>query len=582
MKKILSILLLCGCVVAANAIPAKHGWQTRTQADGTQIEVQVIGDEFYHYTINRDGQEVQLVDGMYQVIGEAPTMAKVQARRAQSRRAHQEFGVTPNLAPRGIVIMVNFKDKSFAASHTRAVVDSLCNAKNCLVNKYGSKAYPSAGQYFKDQSNGLYQPVFDVYGPVTLSNNMAYYGANDANGNDMRPAVAVVEACKKLENSVDFTLYDSDNDGKIDFVYMIYAGEGEHATEVENQIWPHAFSIDEEFEYNDTYFTSVYLTKDACKVDGKQVNTYACSAELSGSDLDGIGTLCHEFSHVMGLPDFYDTNYGSNYKNALTPNDWDVMDGGSYNEDGHCPPNYSAWEKYFFGWHTPINLGDQPQPLTLVANGEQGYQAYQINQSGKLITATTAGECYYIENRQAVGWDRGLPHHGMLIWKVNYDKNTWINNAPNNTAGSPRYTLVSASGTKIGTHVNSRQTAYEYDGPKNPYPGSANVTTKTVAGKPLKDIKESNKQISLVYIDNATSYVVNWYVNGEKVASREYAVDGSEDLVVPTTVETCDGTEFIGWTTEANWLDPLREPADLDLAPSGKVTKNVTYYALFE
>ena len=582
MRKIVAAILLCSLALTAHAVPAKRGWQTRTQADGSSIEVQVIGDEFYHYTINREGKQIRLNEaGMYEVVGEAPSAAKVQARRANARRARREFGVTPNLAPRGIVILVNFTDKSFAASHTRTVVDSLCNAKDCQVNKHGTKAFPSAGQYFLDQSNGLYHPVFDVYGPVNLSHNMKYYGENDENGNDMRPAVAVVEACKQLESSVDFTLYDSDNDGKVDFVYMIYAGEGEHATEVENQIWPHAFSIDEEFEYEDTYFTDVYPTKNSCKVDGKQINTYACSSELSGSDLDGIGTLCHEFSHVMGLPDFYDTKYGNNYENHVTPNDWDVMDGGSYNEDGHCPPNYSAWEKYFFGWHTPVNLGNEGQNLTLYASGTENYQAYQINTSGSLITATTAGECYYIENRQAVGWDRGLPHHGLLIWKVNYNQSAWVNNEPNNTSGNPRYTLASAYGTTIGTYLNSSQTAYVYDGPKNPYPGSKNVTTKTIANKPLLNIAESNQLITLTYIEEPVVPVdpfdVVFKVNGVDFET----VESTGKLVLPENEPSAcqDGRVFMGWCTSANYSSQTTAPT---FAQAGQaVQEGAVFYAVF-
>ena len=581
MRKIVAAILLCGLALTANAVPAKRGWQTRTQADGTTIEVQLLGDEFYHYTINRDGKQVRLNEaGMYEVVGEAPSRAKVQVLRASARKARKEFGITPNLAPRGIVIMVNFTDKSFAASHTRVMIDSLCNAKDCKVNKHGNTMYPSAGEYFLDQSNGLYHPIFDVYGPVTLSHNMRYYGQNDGEGNDLRPAVAVVEACKLLESSVDFTLYDSDNDGKIDFVYMIYAGEGEASTEVTDQIWPHAYSIDEEFDIHDTYFTSVYPSKNDCKVDGKQVNTYACSAELSGNDLDGIGTLCHEFSHVMGLPDFYDTNYGTNYSSALTPSDWDVMDGGAYNGGGHCPPNYSAWEKYFFGWHTPINLGNEGQNLTLKANGTDGYQAYQINTNGTQITATTSGECYYIENRQQVGWDRGLPHHGMLIWKVNYDQSAWVNNEPNNTANSPRYTLVSASGNKIGTYASGY--SYVHAGDKNPYPGSENVTTKTIANKPLLNIAESNQIITLTYIEEPVipidPFNVVFKVDDEDFATIE---NTSAKLVLPATEPAAcqDGRVFMGWCSIANYSSETTAPT---FAKAGDaVAEGAIFYAIF-
>ena len=482
-----------------NAIPAKRGWQTCTQADGTTIEVQMIGDEFYHYTINRDGQQIELgEDGMYRVVGEEPTAKQAKARHEAAprlRRAIQasEFGYTPNLAPRGIVIMVNFSDKSFKAANTRVVVDSLCNAVNCKVNKKGSTYYPSAGQYFKDQSNGSYHPIFDVYGPVTLKNNLKYYGENDSQGNDKRAAVAVVEACKKLESQVDFTKYDSNNDGKVDFVYMMYAGEGENATDVANQIWPHAFSIDEEFEYQDKNFTDVYPTKNDCKVDGKQINTYACSAEISGGSLDGIGTLCHEFSHVLGLPDLYDIEYGKVYKNSMTPGDWNIMDGGSYNGDGHCPPNYDPWEKAFMGWLDPANPGNTPQTLTLHPNGTTQYTAYQINESGTKQAYNKEGVNYYIENRQKVGWDRCLPAAGMLIWKVNYKKSVWKDNAPNasSTSNAPLYTIMTPSGsTKI---AGSSSDVFKS--------GSWNK----LSGKPLTNIKVTNQIVTLNYIGEGSA-----------------------------------------------------------------------------
>ena len=576
MKKILSIAILCGCVMAANAVPAKRGWQTRTQADGTQIEVQVIGDEFYHYTINRDGKQVREVNGIYQVVGEAPTPEVAKARRAQgvARRQRQDVGVEPNLAPKGVVILVNFSNKNMQSAHTQAVFDELCNSLNCTVNG----GYPSAGQYFADQSNGTYRPVFDVFGPVTLSRNVAYYGTDNPGqdeGDDQHATDAVVEGCRLANEqfTINWADYDSDNDGYVDFVYVIYAGKGQADGGTSETIWPHNWSVEAARQYG-------YCTYSAteCKVGGKKLDNYAMSSELSGNSLGGIGTLCHEFGHVMGLPDFYDTNYGTNYENALTPNDWDIMDGGAYNADGHCPPNYDPWEKYFFGWHTPINLGDQPQQLTIKATGTAGYQAYQINANGQQQSPTTSGVCYYIENRQAQGWDEPLTGHGLLIWKVNFNASKWQNNEPNNTANNPYFTIVSAYGSKIGWDGSTDNC------PWNTFPGTKKKTSWSgVSGKPLKDIKESNGLITLTYIDAATAYTVRWMVNGEEIASREYNIDGSEDLVLPNAaVEACEGTEFVGWTTESNWCDPISLPADLFTTASGKVTKNVTYYAVFE
>ncbi|MBQ1859257.1 MAG: M6 family metalloprotease domain-containing protein, partial [Paludibacteraceae bacterium] len=429
MKRIVIVAVLCSLVMAANAVPARRGWQTRTQADGTTIEVQVIGDEFYHYTINRDGKQVREINGMYEVIGEAPSPAVAKARRAKAvaRRQRKDIGTQPNLAPKGVVILVNFSDKNMQSGHTQATFDELCNSTNCTVNA----GYPSAAQYFADQSNGAYRPQFDVFGPVTLSRNVAYYGTDgDKEGDDQHATDAVIEGCRLANEqfTINWADYDSDNDGYVDFVYVIYAGKGQADGGTSETIWPHNWSVESARYYgNCTYSAS------ECKVGGKKIDNYAMSGEMSRNSLGGIGTLCHEFGHVLGLPDLYDTDYGTVYDNNLTPNDWDIMDGGSYNGDGHCPPNYDPWEKEFFGWHTTVNLGNEGQNVTLYANGTENYQAYQITSNGNYVGPTTAGLRYYIENRQAVGWDAPLTGHGMLIWKVNFNESAWENNAPNNS-----------------------------------------------------------------------------------------------------------------------------------------------------
>ena len=300
---------LISSLVAVNvmAVPAKRGWQTRTQADGTTIEVQVIGDEFYHYMINREGQQIrENENGMFEVVGAAPTREVAKARRAASmvRRQRKDVGTTPNLAPKGVVIIVNFKYKSMQSTHTNATFDELCNATVCTVNS----GYPSAAQYFSDQSNGTYRPQFDVFGPVTLDNDYSYYGQNiDQNGNsttksgdgydDKYATDAVIEACIKANkqySNLNFADYDSDNDGKVDFVYVVYAGQGEADGGAYNTIWPHNYSIQEQISYAAKYPGQVFCeyTKDQTKLDGKYLDNYAMSAELSGDNvLDGIGTL---------------------------------------------------------------------------------------------------------------------------------------------------------------------------------------------------------------------------------------------------------------------------------------------------
>ena len=572
MKRIFSSLVVMTMSVALMAVPARRGWQTRTQADGTTIEVQTIGDEFYHYTINREGKQVREVNGMYQVIGEAPTPAVAKARHAKgvARRQRKDIGVTPNAAPKGVVILVNFSNKSMQSGHTQAMFDEMCNSLNCTVNG----GYPSAGQYFADQSNGTYRPQFDVFGPVTLSRNVAYYGTDGSQeGDDQHATDAVIEGCRLANEqfTINWADYDSNNDGYVDFVYVIYAGKGQADGGTSETIWPHNWEVSSARQYGSCTYTA-----SQCKLGGKTIENYAMSSELSGNSLGGIGTLCHEFGHVMGMPDFYDTNYGTNYNNNLTPCDWDVMDGGAYNGDGHCPPNYSPWEKEFFGWATTINPGNEGQNLTLYANGTQNYQPYQITTNGKYVGPTTAGLRYYIENRQAVGWDAPLTGHGMLLWKVTFNESKWTNNEPNNTANNPYYTVVSAYGNKIGWDGSTDNC------PKNTFPGTKNVTSYTgITGKPLLNIAESNQVVTLTYIEEPQIVVDPFDVQFVAYGRPYETVQSTGTLVLPDTdpVACSDGRVFVGWCSQANYSSETTAPT---FAKAGSpVSEGATFYAVF-
>ena len=575
MKKIVSLFTVCIIAMMTYAVPAKRGWQTRTQADGTTIEVQQVGDEFYHFMINREGKQVREINGMYEVVGEAPTPAVAKARRAKgvARRQRKEFGVTPNFAEKGLVILVNFANSTMKTTNNQAKFDNLLNAENCTANS----GYPSAATYFSDQSNGTFNPKFDVYGPVTLSNNVSYYGSN----NDEYAADAVIEACIALNTSIDFSQYDNDGDGNVDVVFVIYAGKGEADGGASSTIWPHNYSIQDVLYWSSRGQMSSNYTKSQTKLDGVYLDNYVVAPELDGSGaLEGIGTICHEFGHALGLPDFYDTNANEeetvNSSNYLTPNMWDVMDAGSYNKDGHCPPNYSPWEKSFFGWITPENLGNEGRVITgMKANGVEGYQVYQINQSGNQQKYNESGVCYYLENRQQQGWDAGVPGHGLLIWKVNYSATAWTNNEPNNTANNPLYTIVSASGTQIGNSSN---------GPKNTYPGTAKITSKTlITGKPLLNITESNQQISFTYIEEPAPVVdpfdVQWFSNGTLFETNKCTEQGK--VVLPSAEpEACaNGRVFIGWCADASYASETTAPT---LVKAGDaVEEGAAFYAVF-
>jgi len=495
MKKYLILFVVMTISLASMAVPARRGFHDYPQPDGSVISLTLAGDESMHWYEDAAGNVYyQESEGTFTPATVTRTEQRARRMAAAQRRVKADVGTEPYPAPRGLLILANFSDVKFKDTNDYEVMDSLINAVNCQVNG----GYGSAAQYFRDQSDGQYAPVFDVYGPVDLSQKQNYYGQNVGSGDDAADKYAtdaVIEACilanEQYEN-LDFANYDWNDDGYVDFVYVIYAGKGEADGGASYTIWPHNYSIQMVIQYKGQGLYSTYSKSDT-KIDGKYLDNYAMSQEIDGQtgSRAGNGTFCHEFGHVIGLPDFYDTSYGSNYSSQLTPNEWDVMDGGAYNGNGHCPPNYSAWEKYFMGWLTPENLGSNGAELTLYPNGTDQHNVYQINTSGQLESATKEGLNYYIECRQKTGWDTHIPAAGMLIWKVNFSSSAWSGNTANNTANNPKYTLVIPSGTKIGASY----------GTKNVWPYGSKDSWEGVSGKPLKNIAKSGNNITLTYIE---------------------------------------------------------------------------------
>lgn len=504
--------VVCGVMaVGLSAVPAYRGWQTKTLTDGSQITVRQVGDEFFHYWETEDGKQAfEQADGTFVVTGEAvPTKAQARAKRAastlQSSKPRKSIGER-NLAPRGLLVLVQFSDVTFNSANNNA-------AFNDMLNKAGydyNGATGSAVDYFHAQSNNAYNPTFDVVGPVTLSHNLEYYGEqgtiNGYKENDMYIADFVIDAVTAAESAgCDFSKYDSNNDGYVDIVYFIYAGKGQANGGSTETIWPHNWELISAIYYEQTHGGSGYYVNvnsqgnitsmNIPTFDGKMINNYACSAELRGDgNRSGIGTFCHEFSHVLGLPDYYDADGEDNGENVQTPQEWSIMDYGSYNNNEMTPPNYSIYDKYFMGWATPKFLAkDEKKDVSLTT----GYDdAYQITGGSSLVDFTNTGTVYYLENRQKTGWDAALPGHGMLVWQVKYSATVWSENAPNNTAGNARYTIIPANG---------RTSNYGYG--SDPFPGTSNVKSYTPAtGCALTQISESDGVISFKYNGGEVNY----------------------------------------------------------------------------
>ena len=352
----------------------------------------------------------------------------------------EETGGKPNLAPKGLVILANFADVQFVTP--RDTIDNMLNGAH-FTRHYTYTYQPESGrpvtrtinssgsarQYFIDQSYGQYVPVFDVIGPVTVSHEMEYYGADkDAKAGEM-----IKEACELADKlGVDFRLYDHDNDGAVDAVYVIYAGFGEADGGGENTIWPHQHNL-------------IY-TGNSCTIDGKRIEKYACGCEMNNISkvYDGIGTFCHEFSHVLGLPDMYETTQEKSGIHTLEQ--WDIMDYGPYNNDGNTPPSYSAYERMYMGWLMPRVLTEKEYVTLQPINRDKG-------ESLLISPSNTHNLCgwdpdpqtfYMLEVRETTGWDAALPGNGMMLTRIMFNAYRWLHNVVNNNSRAQGIDIIEA------------------------------------------------------------------------------------------------------------------------------------------
>lgn len=440
MKKIGLIAVLSVMVCSVWAVPARRGGIVKTQPDGSQITVYQHGDEYFHWMTNDKGDWLKMDnDGFYRVT-EALSAEQVEARRVASSKRAAMAAYPLNVAPRGLVILVNFTDVAFTTE--KAEMDSMLTGVNYTRKysytyrgkQYNIRSQGSARQYFEDVSFGQYNPHFDVVGPVTISKEHSYYGINNSKGRDSKPEYMIEEACKlaDTECNVDFSQYDNDGDGYVDFVFVIYAGYGEADGGASTTIWPHAWNL-------------YQAAGRRCEVDGKVIDLYACGNELDNFSKKhtGIGTFCHEFSHVLGLPDLYVTNTASH----TTMNEWDIMDYGPYNNEGNTPPAYSAYERFFLGWLQP-RLITEPEDITLEEiNSSNTALMITEGDSANLIGNDPNPTTFYLlENRQQEGWDEHLPGHGMMLTKIQYNYNRWYQNTVNNSSSKMGVDLIEANG----------------------------------------------------------------------------------------------------------------------------------------
>jgi len=493
MRKLLLFILLFTSTLAYS-IPAKRVTKT-VLIDGQEVKLTLKGNESAHFWLSEDGKKYsQNADGSFSFFPEENYQMALKRNRYEMKFAESSASNPTALQKarakrkvkyqgerRGLVILVNYADNKFTSTS-----NPLEDYKKVLAaeNYKGSKNFGSVRDYFKAQSYGKFDFVLDVAGPVTLSHNLNYYGANDSYDDDVRAGTMVWEACKAVDNEVDFSKYDWDGDGVVEQVFVIYAGFGEAAGGKSNTIWPHASTLSEMKKWESEI--------GSCVFDGVTVDSYACSCELAGSygaTQDGIGTICHEFSHCFGLPDFYCTD--SNHSD-MCMEEWSLMDYGSYSNSGYTPASYTAYERWFCGWAEPTELSSA-QFVKGMKNIDDDGESYIIyNDANK-------NEYYILQNIQKTGWNSAAKAHGMLVLHVDYNQDAWDDNTPNNTrthlrmtpiCADNKHTATSLSGdTYPGTYKNTSLT-------DNSSPAAtlynANTDGKKLMHKPITDIAESS------------------------------------------------------------------------------------------
>lgn len=574
MKKFtLTLLSLCIAILAF-AVPAQRVAKVFKQADGTEITVFLAGDEafhfyqtddnvplvreadgsFYYATVSANGAFVSTKMLAHNVAERSESelnfiklnkeagidfsVSQIHKARAQQFTQMRKVGST-NILPEGVVnvpvLLVEYSDVKF--SFTKEEMSDMFNKEGYSADTYypNLKCIGSAKDYFIAQSGGKFIPNFVVSDIITLSNSMAYYGMNDSNGSDTRPTEMVRDACKKIDADYDFSQFDNNGDGEVEFIYVVYAGWGEAITGADpNTIWPHQW-------YMSARGNNLTL-------DGVKLDAYACSNECYalpsiGTYMNGIGHVCHEFSHCLGLPDFYDVNY-----NNMGMSSWSIMASGNYNGEGFVPLGYSAYEKSFVGWMELEELTE--------AGSYELEPLIESNKAYKIVNDANPDEFYVLENRVCEAWDKYMPAEGLMITHVDYDQNIWWSNSVNTTASRQRVTLIPADAKFDNSSLAGDLWPYkgnnELTDESKP---AAKVYTGGYMGKPVTKITKEAGYISFDYLGGVfvevpataeatditeTGFTANW---GKVDAAAKYNVELYKVAPVDTTSNNNGGDD---------------------------------------
>lgn len=467
---------------------------------------------------------------------------------------------------KGLVLLVEFTDRKFLRSDANAFYQDMTSKAN-MTGFYDTKGETftnmdgSVRDYFRENSMGIFDPTFDVVGPIEVP-----FSATDAKGGDNIYPI-LKKALEMANQQVDYTQYDLDENGYVDMVYFLFAGYGSYIPgNNENYIWPHASDLTWYSRFQGLRFDGMMFSRYACSVEIQDLEQYADIRQ----NLDGIGTMCHEFSHVLGLADHYDADYAQSGGQAEHPGGWDLMASGADYNGGYTPAGYNAYERYTLGF-APLQ--------TIDVAGQYELEPFNTSNQFYRIATGTKNEYFYVENRQKTGWDRFLPGHGLLVWRCDSTKkDVWENNAVNNNPDHMYFQLLKASPT------HGIESAF------TPYPGKGNVRDVTATtNPPLLAWSGSEAVVDLYDINESDNGIIN-FTTGKNI--YESLVENFEQMAPTADDATGQKGVFTKWDlTKAlivavengygngNQVAKLSRSGTITTAPMEKSVRNVTFQA---
>ena len=470
-KRILLLTALLLLSLCAAASPARRSRIVLRQPDGSEISALLRGDEFNKRLTTEDGCAIALgEDGYYHYIYYSPegyreqtpwrvldsaTPPDVLARsreiphEAVARLAARKRSVAEELRARSLRVPVP-RAQFPAERHILVILAQFSDLKFRYGREdFSQRLNTEARQYFEDQFAEVGTKFhFEVSSIVTLPNRFAYYGKNDSEGSDTNPHLMIRDACQQADAEIDFSRYDTDGDGVVDNVFVVYAGGDESEGAGDDHIWSHQW----------------YLRSGAgvtLSLDGVLIDNYATTSELmytsrSSTTLTGIGTFCHEYSHTFGLPDFYDTDYEGS--GGISEGFWaslSLMDCGNRNGGSMSPPYYNAVERWILGLSVP-------RPLT---EGEQRLSPVHRGGDCLILQTDKAGEYYLFECRAQEGWDSYIGGAGLLVYHIDRSDNAagektadarWKDNSINCNPVHPCADLIEADPSVVLRFATAR------------------------------------------------------------------------------------------------------------------------------